>query len=128
MADNLTDTAENLLLNWLVTNGTATRPTLPMKVALCTAAPTDAAAGTEVAGGSYARQPTTFAASSGGATSNTAEIRFTGMPATTVTHLEVWDSAGTPVRLWYGPLSASKTTNAGDDFVIAAGDLDLAIS
>jgi hypothetical protein len=50
------------------------------------------------------------------------------MPAATVVGVEVWDTAGTPVRLWYGPLTASRTVSAGDDFKLAAGELDQAIS
>lgn len=128
MADNLTDTAENLVLDWINVVGTPTRPTSPLKVALVTANGTDSAAGTEVTGGSYARQSATFSAASAGATSNTGAITFTNMPAATVVGVEVWDSAGTPVRLWYGALSANKTTGAGDTFTIAIGDLDLTIA
>ena len=39
-----------------------TAPVTPLKVALVTAAGDDAPAGTEVAGGSYARQPLTVGA------------------------------------------------------------------
>lgn len=125
MADNLTDVAEDLLLKWLNTNQSATRPTMPLKLALCTSAPTDSAAGTEVSGGSYARQSITT--DTAGKTS-TADVVFTNMPACTVTHAEIYDSAGTPVRLWHGALSASKTVNAGDTFTVPSGDIDLALS
>lgn len=128
MADNLTNTAEDLLLVWLMTSGAATRPTLPIKVALCTTAPTDSTAGTEVSGGSYARQSATFSAPSSGATSNSADVVFTNMPAVTVTHVELYDNAGSPVRLWHGALTAPKTVNSGDTFTIPAGDLDLSLS
>lgn len=128
MADNLTNTAENLMLDWINGVGTPTRPTTPLKLALVTANGSDSAAGTEVTGGSYARQNVTFSAASSGATSNSGAVSFTGMPAATIVGVEVWDSAGTPVRLWYGPLSANKTTNSGDTFTIAAGDLDLTLS
>lgn len=79
-------------------------------------------------GGSYARQNITVAAAVGGATSNSADIVFAGMPACTVVGLEIWDSAGSPVRLWHGPLTASRTVAAGDELRILAGDLDLSIS
>ena len=126
MADNLTDVAETNALKWLC-GQTTTAPVAPLKLALCTTAPTDSAAGTEVSGGSYARQNITLATVANGATSNSADITFTGMPAVTVTHVEIWDSAGTPVRWWHGALAASKTVAAGDDFKIAAGDLDLTL-
>lgn len=108
--------------------GTPTRPTTPLKVALVTANGSDTAAGTEVAGGSYARQSLSVAAASAGATSNSADLVFAGMPAATVVGVEVWDSAGTPVRLWYGALAVSRTVAAGDELRITAGSLALSLS
>ncbi len=129
MADNFTDTAENLMLNWLLVPAqTPTRPTGPLRVALMTANGTDSSAGTEVAGGSYARQNVVFTTAASGATENNAAITFTGMPAATVVGIEIYDSAGSPVRLAYGALSANKTTNSGDTFTIATGDLDITLS
>jgi hypothetical protein len=128
VADNLSNTAENLTLDWVLGVGTPTRPTTPLKVALVTANGTDTAAGTEVTGGSYARQNLAVAAAVGGATSNSADLVFTGMPAATVVGVEIWDSAGTPVRLWYGPLSASRTVSAGDELVLSAGSLTLSLA
>ncbi|MEQ7008474.1 hypothetical protein ABN028_20070 [Actinopolymorpha sp. B17G11] len=128
MADNLTDTAEALALAWLSGEGTApTRPTAPLMLRLVTASGSDSAAGTQVAnagGSAYSPQDANLNAAG---TTNTAEIRFTNMPACTVVGGELWDSAGTPVRVWWGPLAANKTVNLGDDFVIAAGDLDLSL-
>jgi hypothetical protein len=128
VADNLSNTAENLTLDWILGVGTPTRPTTPLKVALVTANGTDTAAGTEVTGGSYARQELAVAAAVGGATSNSADLIFTGMPAATVVGVEIWDSAGTPVRLWYGPLTASRTVSAGDELVLSAGQLTLSLA
>jgi hypothetical protein len=116
------------MLDWINGVGTPTRPTTPLKVALVTANGDDATAGTEVTGSSYARQSLTVGAASGGATSNSADLVFSGMPACTVVGVEVWDNAGTPVRLWYGALTASRTVNAGDDFKLSAGELDIALS
>ncbi|MFE0353602.1 hypothetical protein ACFW2I_08920 [Streptomyces nigra] len=127
IADNLSNTAENRALDWLM--GTATTaPTTPLKVALVTANGSDTAAGTEVAGGSYARKNLTVAAAVNGATSNSADLVWTGMPAATVVGVEVWDNAGTPVRLWYGPLAASRTVASGDELRIPAGSLTFSIS
>lgn len=128
MPNNLTDGAENLMLDWVNVIGTPTRPTSPIRVALVTAIGSDSAAGTEVVGGSYARQNANLTAASAGASTNSAEIRFTNMPAVTVVGVDLYDSAGSPVRLWWGPLAANKVVNAGDDFVIAAGDLDLTLN
>lgn len=127
IADNLSNTAENRVVDWLM--GTATTaPTTPLKVALVTANGSDTAAGTEVAGGSYARKNLTVAAAVNGATSNSADLVWTGMPAATVVGVEVWDNAGTPVRLWYGPLAASRTVASGDELRIPAGSLTFSIS
>jgi hypothetical protein len=129
MADNLTDALENAALDWINAVGTPARPTAPLRARLMTANGTDATAGTEVAtGGGYtagAGVNVTFTAAAGGASSNNAAVEFKNMPrAETIVGLEVWDSAVTPVRVWYGALMASKTVNAGDTFTIPLGDLD----
>ncbi|GGV91639.1 phage tail fiber protein [Streptomyces massasporeus] len=124
---NLTLTASNQALAWLF-GLSATGPSGDLQAALVTAAGTASAAGTEVTGGSYARQDLTVAAPTGGATSNAAEIVFAGMPACTVVGVEVWDSAGTPVRFWFGALDTPRTVLAGDDVRFAAGELDFSLS
>lgn len=124
---SLTNTAEDLMMDWVNVVGSPTRPTSPLKCRLMTANGSDSSAGTEVSGGSYASQTVTFSSSSGGATANSGTLSYTSMPSCTVVGVEVWDSAGTPVRLWWGALTANKTINAGDTFQIAAGDLDLTL-
>ena len=62
----LSDYAEKLVLDWLMTNGSATRPTA-WYVGLYTAAPNDAGGGTEVSGSGYSRQAVTFDAATSGA-------------------------------------------------------------
>lgn len=127
MAGNLTNTAKNRALDWIL-GLASTAPTAPLKVALVTANGTDTTAGTEVTGGSYARQNLAVATSVDGATSNSADLVWTGMPTATVVGVEIWDSAGTPVRHWYGPLTAARAVNAGDDFKLVAGALSLSLS
>lgn len=128
MPDNLTDLAEARALNWLTGNST-TAPTMPLMVRLMTANGSDSSAGTEVvnAGGStYAPVSVAFAAAVGsGAAANSADLVFTNMPATTVVGVEIWDSAGTPFRWWWGPAVLSKVTNLGDTLRIVAGQLTL---
>jgi hypothetical protein len=118
----LATTEANRLLDASLGVASYTAPTGSMKVALATSASSASAAGTEVTGGSYARQNVTFGSSSAGSTSNTGAVNFTAMPAATVTHVDLYDSNGTPRRAWYGALTASKTTASGDtlSFAIAA--------
>ena len=127
MADNLTDLAENALLDHLFATATLTL-TGPIKLALSTTAGSDATAGTEVTGGSYARQTIAFSAASGGSTSNSGTVTFTGMPACTVVGIEIYDSNGTPKRLAYGALTASKTVGAGDTLTFAAASISLSLA
>jgi len=127
----LSDHAEKLLLDWLMTTGTATRPT-NWFVALYTAAPSDSGGGTEVSGGGYARQSATFdaASSPGGTTSNTNEITFTASGAAfgTVTHIGIFDASTGGNLLWHGALSAFKTIADGDALVFSAGNIDLTLA
>lgn len=127
MADNLPDTIENQLLDALV--GTASYSvTTPIKLALMTASGSDSAAGTEVTGGSYARQTISFGSAASGQIANSATINFTSMPAATVVGIEIYDSAGTPKRLAYGTLTASKTTASGDTLQFAASAITLSLA
>jgi len=131
MADNLTDAAENLALNFLFNNQTATRPTLPLKLKLMTANGSDSSAGTELgtsAGYTAGGLTVTFGAAASGAVASNADVTWTNMPAATIVAVEVWDTAGSPVRLAYGTLSASKTTNAGDTFTISSGSLTMSLA
>lgn len=129
MADNLTDGAEARVLNFLTGNTPATAPTTPLEIRLMTANGSDSAAGTEVAnagGSTYVQQSAAFPAASGTTTTaNSADIVFTNMPACTVVGVEIWDSAGTPFRWWWGAATASKTVNLGDTIRILAGQLVL---
>jgi hypothetical protein len=132
MADNLTDAAENLVLEWLFSARTATRPTLPLKLKLMATNGSDASAGTELstAGGYTAGGATVVfgTAAASGSISNTADVVWTNMPAVTINGVEIWDTAGTPVRIAYGPLSAPKTTNSGDTFTVTTGNLTMTLA
>jgi len=125
---NLVTVEANALLGASSGQAAYTNPTAPIKVALVTATGTATAAGTEVTGGSYARQTITFAAPAGGSISSNVALTYTNMPACTVTGVDEYDSAGTPVRRWFGALSASKTVNAGDTFSIASGSYTKTLS
>lgn len=128
MADNLTDVAEARVLNWL-TGNTTTAPTLPLKLRLMTANGSDSTPGTEVVNGggsAYAAQTVAIGAATGTTqATNGADVVFTNMPAATVVGVEIWDSAGTPFRWWWGAATANKTTNLGDPLTVLAGALVL---
>ena len=127
----LSDHAEALLLDWLMTNGSATRPTA-WYVALYTAAPSDSGGGTEVSGNGYAREAVTFAAatSPGGTTSNTGAVSFTasGGDWGSITHIGIHDAVSGGNLLWHGAMTASKTVNDGDTLEFSIGNIDLTIA
>jgi hypothetical protein len=50
------------------------------------------------------------------------------MPSCTVVGIELWDSAGTPSRLAYGSLTASKALTSGDTLEFAIGSITLSLS
>lgn len=126
MAGNLTNYLENKLLDHFLGTTAYTMPT-PVYVALFTVAPGDAGGGTEVTGGSYARQTAAFTAASSGATSNSANIDFTGMPAATTVAIALFDAITSGNMLVHGTLTTNKQTDAGDTLRIATGDLDISI-
>lgn len=127
---SLTDTGEDRSLNWL-TGNSATAPVLPLKVRLMTTNGSDAAAGTELTGSGYTAGgiAAAFGAAAGGVSANTGALSFGVLDASnakTITGFEVWDSAGTPVRWWWAPLTGGdKVVNAGDQAEFAAGALTL---
>lgn len=130
MADNLPDAIENILLDALLRGGAITGlgTTSVIKAKLLTAmgGTPEANAGTELgASGGYSTGGATItfgSAAASGSIANTVACTWTNMPVATIVGLELW-STGTPARLWYGTLSASKTTASGDTFEFAIGDV-----
>jgi hypothetical protein len=123
MADAKSNYAENLVAQWMLTTNSVTRPTA-WYVALFTTDPAEAGSGTEVTGGSYARQSVTFSVTNNTA-SNTGIITFSSMPAATVTHFGLYDASTSGNLLYYGALTSSRTTQAGDDAEFAVGTLTI---
>ena len=130
----LTNYLENALINHLLRN-TAYPAPASVQVALFTTNPTETgAAGTEVTGGSYARQVVSttggWAATDGsnGLSSNLADITFPTATANwgTVAFVGIYDSSGTNM-LFHGALTASKTVNSGDTFRFPAGTLQVSL-
>lgn len=120
-------TMSTYFANWVIDHmlrGQAFTPPSTIYVSLHTADPGDAGAN-EVTGGGYARQAVTLAAAANKATSNTAVIEFTNMPAVTITHVGIWNAPTGGNLLMYGPLTTPKTVNAGDTVRFNVGDLDI---
>lgn len=129
----ISDYLENALINHIFRNSNFSRPAT-IYVALFTAAPNDAGGGTEVSGGSYARQGVDTGASSewdaasSGATANTGELAFPEATANwgEVTHVGLFDAETDGNLLFHGALDDPKTVNSGDIFRFNAGDIDVA--
>lgn len=107
------NTAENEILD-LVASGTAYPKLAANRLSLHTGDPGETGAN-EVVGGSYARQPVTWTAASGGSVSPTAAVDFNGMPAVTVTHFGVWTTLG---EYRGGGVATNRTLLAGDTYRI----------
>jgi hypothetical protein len=127
----LSDYAEKLILDYLMTSGSATRPTA-WYVALYTSAPSDAGGGTELSGSGYARESAAFAAATSGTgtTSNSGAIVFTadGGDWGSVTHMGIHDAVSGGNLLWHGALAAAKTVLDGDSLEFAVGNIDLTVA
>jgi len=125
---SLTNTFETTVLTWLLTTGSATRPTT-WYVALFTDDPGESGAGTEISGGSYARTAVTFTVT-GDTASNSGAVEFPAASTSwgTITHIGVMDAATSGNMIVYAALTASKTIASGDVFRIPAGDLDITLN
>ena len=127
----LSDYSEKLILDYLMTTGSATRPT-NWYGGLYTAAPSDAGGGTELSGSGYAREAVTFAAATSGTgtTSNSGAVVFTadGGDWGSVTHMGIHDATSSGNLLWHGALAAAKTVLDGDSLEFAVGNIDLTVA
>jgi hypothetical protein len=129
---SFSDYTENLLLNWLLTTNSATRPTA-WYVGLFTAAPSDTGGGTEVTGNGYARVATGTMSISGTATtaSNASAIEFaaaSGGNWGTITHAAIFDASSGGNMLAWAALTTSRTINDGDVFRIPASSLTVTLT
>ena len=141
---NFSDYIENKLVDHIFRAASFTKPT-NLYIALFTSAPSDSGGGTEVSGGSYARQAlnpsdtnwyatqggtTGNSSGTGGATSNAVDVVFPQATANwgTVVALAIFDAVTGGNLLFQGSLSVSKTINTGDQAKLAAGDCDIVLS
>lgn len=114
---------EVALLNHIFRAETYTPPN-DIYLALYTAGPSDDGTGTEVAGGSYARQVCTYssAVSPDGKISNDITLSFLNMPACTIVGTATCDSLTVGNVLTFDPLSVSRVVVAGENLSVVIGD------
>jgi hypothetical protein len=120
-----TEYLRDLIIDRFLRNQAHT-PAATIYLALYADTTTISGGGTEVTGGSYARQPITLAAASGGVTSNTAQIDFTDLPDQTadpITHAAIHNHVSAGNMMLQGALGSSVPAAAGDTARLAVGDL-----
>jgi hypothetical protein len=126
----LTNFGEDLVLDWLFTTASATRPTAWF-VSLYTVAPTESTGGTEVTGGSYARISTAFTVSGTAPTqaSNTAAVEFAECTVAwgTVVAAGIMDASTSGNLIAFANLTVSKTISAGDVLRFNTGEIDITL-
>lgn len=127
---SFTNFSEDLVLKWLLTTGSATRPTT-WYVGLFTAAPGETGGGTEVSGNNYSRTSATFSVSGTAPTSatNSSAIEFPAASASwgTITHVAIFDASTSGNMIAYATLSASKAIGTNDIFRIPASNLTVTL-
>ena len=114
----------------LTLRGQAFVPPATVHVALFTTDPTDAGSGTEVSGGSYARNAVSTAGGFTAGGANVADITYAAATGSwgTVTHFGIFDAASGGNLLYHGPLQTPKTVNSGDTFRFPAGTLIITLN
>ena len=122
---------ENALLNATLNNTTYTSPATTY-LALFTSDPTDAGTGTEVSGGSYARQALSFDTASGtsGLVATDADVEFPQATGSwgTVGWIGIYDASTSGNLLYHTALDVSKAIDTGDIFKISTGSLTVALA
>ena len=113
-------------------NDVAFTPPANVFVALYTATPNDGGGGTEVTGGSYARQstgPADWNPASAGSKDNANAITFPTATAAwgTVTSFGLFDAVSGGNLLAYGDLTSSKVVGNGDTFEFPADNVTVSL-
>lgn len=84
---------------------------------------------TNTGGSTYAPQNATFSAGSAGVSALSADVPFANMPAVTVSHISVWDKAGTPLFIGGFALTTPQTIGtAGATFTLTSAGTSGTIS
>jgi hypothetical protein len=123
----MTDYLADAIRDHVLMNTTYTSPTT-VYLALFTTATTEAGGGTEVTGGSYARQAITFSAGAdAGLAEQSGSVAFATMPACTVVNIAVFDASTTGNMLFHGRLPTARVVSGGATFDLNSGDLRILI-
>ena len=124
----LSNYLENKLLDHVLRNVSYTSPTT-VYVGLFTSDPTDDNTGTEVSGGSYARQILSVTTASGGIVTSSADVTFPQATGSwgTVSHIGLLDSLTSGNLLMHTPLTTSRAIESGDILKISTGNLTAAL-
>lgn len=108
-----------------------TAPTSPLHLRLYTVAGSETASGTEASGNGYTASgnsmgTASFGANSSGVSSNANAVSWTAsggnLGGGALVAVEVWDTAGTPVRLLWGTIT-SVTVATGNTLNFAVGSI-----
>lgn len=126
----LSNYAEDLVLDWLFTTASATRPT-SWYVGLFTVAPGEGGGGTEVSGNAYARQSATFTVSGTAPTTaaNSVAIEFPTATGNwgTIVAAGIFDASTSGNLIAFADLTASKTIQSGDVLRFNASTLTITL-
>lgn len=130
MANNLTDHAENRILEHMTGKTAWAKPSI--WIALYTTVPAETGSGTEVTGGGYARIATTasdWTTATNGQIANAVNFEWSIASANwgTVAGIALVDAATGGNVIMRGPAVSSKLIESGDTFRILAGSLILAM-
>jgi hypothetical protein len=119
---------ENKLLDHILKAVSYTSPTT-VYVGLFTSDPTDAGSGTEVSGGSYARQILSVTTASGGIVTSSADVTFPQATANwgTISHIGLLDAITSGNLLMHTPLTTSKVIETDDILKINSGNLTVTL-
>ena len=120
----LSNYLEDKLLDHVLRNVTYNSPTT-VYVGLYTSDPQDDNSGTEVSGGSYARQILSVSAASAGTVTSDADVTFPQATGNwgTITHIGLLDALTSGNLLMHTPLTTSKLIETGDILKIPTGNL-----
>lgn len=120
----LSNYLENKLLDHVLRNVSYTSPTT-VYVGLYTSDPGDDNSGTEVSGGSYARQVLNVTTATGGIVTSSADVTFPQATGSwgTVSHIGILDALSSGNLLMHTPLTTSRAIESGDILKISTGNL-----